>query len=212
MKKMIMTVLIILLLIPVLEAQQTDTLKDTRDGKTYKTLKIGDQWWMSENLNYDPSQDQSIWYDMVHVLSSKGNWCFDKERSNCDRFGRLYNWETAKEVCPGGWHLPAKVEFNKMGTIVQEDANALKSVGQGKGEGTGTNRSGFSALLGGIRTKARGIFVTFSGLTEYTLFWSSTEYNSSNAYSLGLFSFSKGYTSLSPQDKDDGLSVRCVKD
>jgi len=67
-------------------------------GKTYKTLVIGSQTWIAENLNFDAS----------------GSRCYDDEFRNCYKYGRLYNWETAKKVCPAGWHLPTNAEWSEL--------------------------------------------------------------------------------------------------
>jgi hypothetical protein len=99
-------------------------------GKTYKTVNIGEQVWMAENLNYNAS----------------GSVCYNYDPSNCDKYGRLYNWATAKIVCPAGWHLPSDAEWDALMTAVGGSSIAgtkLKSRNGWNNNGNGTDESGF---------------------------------------------------------------------
>jgi len=128
-----------------------NTLTDTRDKKTYKTVKIGTQTWMAENLNYE----------------AKGSKCYDNDPANCQKYGRLYDWETAKTVCPAGWKLPSDRELKDL-YLVMESSNEpegdycvcysnvsklkSKSGWNNQEDGSssnGTDDFGFSALPGG---------------------------------------------------------------
>ena len=75
------------------------TFTDSRDGNTYKWIEIGNQIWMAENLNFH---------------ANSGCWVYDNNPENADTYGRLYNWETARNVCPDGWHLPSDNEWKEL--------------------------------------------------------------------------------------------------
>ncbi|MCL2100495.1 MAG: hypothetical protein FWH22_02140 [Fibromonadales bacterium] len=84
------------------EEWQYDIIADSRDGKTYKIIDIGDEIWMAENLNY----------------YIEGSVCYNFYKENCEKYGRLYKWEMAKEACPAGWHLPSDEEWTELENFV----------------------------------------------------------------------------------------------
>ncbi len=161
------------------------SLTDPRDGQTYEWVRIGNQVWMAENLNYD---------------AGNGCWCYDDNSRNCNQYGRLYNWETAKRVCPDGWHLPSKREFetllNQYGGEGEQAYTALKSGGS----------SGFSALFGGYFYDG-----SFGHLGDSGGFCSSWETLGGNAWHLSINNLSKKAT-ISIIGKSWGRSVRCLQD
>ena len=93
-------------------AKIVGTMKDTRDNKTYKTVTIGTQTWMAENLNYDYKVDGE----------SYGNYC---DTDNCSTYGRYYTWEVAYNACPTGWHLPKDTEWSALYDAVGKNAYAM---------------------------------------------------------------------------------------
>jgi uncharacterized protein (TIGR02145 family) len=123
-------------------AQVAGTFKDSRDGKTYKTVKIGTQTWMANNLAFK---------------ASSGCFAYDNNKNNVVLYGYLYNWETAKKVCPTGWHLPSMAEWTTLADYAggnKTAGNKLKEAGSKHwaSPNTGaTNESGFSGLPGGGR-------------------------------------------------------------
>ena len=170
------------------------SLTDSRDGQVYKTVKIGSQTWMAENLDYKTSE----------------SYCYEAKSANCEKYGRLYTWAAAKKACPTGWHLPTKAEFEKLLTAVGGESIAgkkLKSTSGWNGSGNGTDEYSFSALPAGNRFDEN--FYDFEG--NIAFFWSSSEYdNISYAYHMTLNS--DAGVSMDYYNKEIGFSVRCVKD
>ena len=169
---------------------------DERDGKSYKTVAIGDQVWMAENLNYK-------------VYPS---YCFDNEESNCELYGRLYAWGAAMSACPSGWHLPSKDEFETLLSAVggQEFAGKkLKSSEGWNGDGNGTDAYGFSALPA-CKSQISG---SCDGIGYCTHFWSSTIADDveKNPYTMYLYHDKAKAFLASNWDREEGYSVRCVK-
>jgi uncharacterized protein (TIGR02145 family) len=183
-------------------AAQTGTVTDTRDGQTYKTVMIGTQTWMAENLNY---------------LVKKGSWCYENNADSCEKYGRLYDWDTAKKACPAGWHLPSRQEWRTLVTTAGGPESAgmkLKAKRVRNQNGYGTDDYGFSALLGGYRTRHYVDNVNyvndfiFAG--EYGYWWSSKVETVGNAYYRAMDA-DYDYASEGSDNQIFGFSVRCVQ-
>lgn len=179
------------------------TFTDPRDGKVYQTVTIGNQEWMAENLAYEPS--------------SGNYWAYDNNNSNVETYGYLYDWETACDVCPDGWHLPTDAEWTELTDYLGENAGGkLKATGT-IGAGTGlwyepntgaTNETGFTALPGGGRDGS-GSF-DFIG-SDGGFWWSASESNAYSAwYRIMIYDYSDVYRY--DYSKESGFSVRCLRD
>ena len=174
------------------------TITDSRDGQVYPTVQIGSQCWLQKNMNY----------------STGNSWCYDNNTSNCNTYGRLYDWQTAIVACPSGWHLPSDAEWTTLTDFLGGESVAggkMKEVGTAhwRSPNTGaTNSSGFTALPGG-RRDYNG---SFSPLASYAYFWSSTENSSINAWGRMLNYSSEWVNRDHNYDKPNGFSARCVKD
>ena len=185
---------------------EKNTLKDLRDGQVYRTVKIGDQIWMAENLKY----------------KAEGSHCYDDVDSNCVKYGPLYDWATAKNVCPTDWRLPTKKEMETLLAAASGGSTAGKVLKSKTGwpkdndgfDGNGTDDYSFSALPGG-RWEDGG---PYSGVGISAYFWSLTAYSESSAYYmyLGYENYVLGYTSDKAEIdfnlKIHAFSVRCVKE
>lgn len=207
------------------------TMTDSRDGKVYKTVEIGDQIWMAENLNYYDDSDLSV---------KEKSWCYGKndngDSTTCDVAGRLYTWaaaidsarlyadkslvcgygiacalpDTVYGICPSGWHLPNKAEWEALFSAVGGKSTAgtvLKSQMGWKKNGNGTDAFGFSALPVGFRADNS----QFYGDDEDAYFWSSTMKMDvrNTPYSMSVYYDEKSaYMNF---DMKFSFSVRCLK-
>ncbi|MCL2183926.1 MAG: fibrobacter succinogenes major paralogous domain-containing protein [Chitinispirillia bacterium] len=218
---------VVLLSVSAVNAQM-GSFTDPRDGKKYRTVKIGNLTWMAQNLNF----------------KTGNSWCYYDDLSNCEKYGRLYDWETAMTACPAGWRLPDNKDWNDLikragGQRIELDTNIaywssggeklkskigwsdlwcdkeLKEVLNELGEdcvigkmnsGNGTDNFGFSALPGGF-CYTSGICLN-AGSKGY--WWSATEDGSGDAY---YWYMNSDYDSVSEvsRDKDYGFSVLCVR-
>jgi len=202
------TILFIILCFLTNCSQKKNEFTDSRDGKTYKTVTIGTQTWMAENLNYQMPD----------------SWCYDDSLSNCDKYGRLYTWEAAKNACPAGWHLPSEEEWRilerHLGMTADETEIFLM-----RGEGMGTklksesdweldkkgnsdyNVTGFNALPSGYRYFYDG---SFTNKGKRGSWWSSTP---EGPYAMRRCLFlNKSGIDRDPATCANGFGVRCVQD
>ena len=204
-------------------------LFDDRDGQNYKTVKIGDQWWMAENLNFE----------------TENSYCFNDQPERCEKYGRLYTWSAAMDsafqwsingaycgygktctavnpvrgVCPAGWHLPTEGEWKMLFAAVGDSAGPVEIPYRVEGVGKklkstmgwqwlkGSDDYGFS-LLGGGNKGSEGFY-----LLEYrqTDLWTSSEDSPYHVSTL-RFSDENDVISFGSWNKHFGLYVRCLKD
>ena len=175
--------------------QNDSTFTDTRDGKTYRIVKLGEQIWMAENLNYE--MDDGV-----------KSWCNGNKQENCDKYGRLYTYKSATYACPPGWHLPEVEEWPERGNGGHPAFLNYAVVGWYGGKDT----YGFSILPAGNYSAKSQYFFEPGGGTTY--FWTMTidTRNNNCATMIHFGSGSEGMVSVCASDENDGLSVRCVKD
>jgi hypothetical protein len=149
---------------------------DKMDGKTYKTVTIGKQTWMAENMNTETG----------------ASWCYGGDVSNCNVYGRLYDWVTAKSLCPSGWRLPSVKEWSAFVTTA----------------GGNADESGLLELPGGGRYRIGGDYGNIGGVGYW---WADTE--NANQYSYYRYAdYSIGNKDGKFDAKDYAFSVRCVMD
>ena len=197
-----------------------DEVTDLRDGQIYKTVAIGSQIWMAQNLNYE----------MVN------SFCYNDDSVNCSKYGRLYLWSTAMDsagiwttngkgcgygmtctptypvrgVCPEGWHLPTQTEWNTLFIKVGGSSTAgkmLKSTNGWYSSGNGIDAYAFSALPSCYRSNHGAYY--YEGY--YAFFWSSTEIDDNHAYYMYLYHGNVNAILNHYNDKNYAFSVRCLK-
>ena len=170
---------------------EKNTLTDTRDGKVYRTVKIGDQVWMAENLNFE----------------TDSSYCYNDSAEYCAKYGRLYVWTAAMDACPSGWHLPDTAEWKTLLAAVGGDSIAgtkLKSTSGWNSDGNGTDDFGFTVLpAGGWGSK------NFVG--EAAVFWTSEWYEGYDDYAYGIRLYTDTIVRKGYSNKYIGSSVRCLK-
>jgi uncharacterized protein (TIGR02145 family) len=168
------------------------TFTDVRDDKVYQATTIGGKTWMAQNLDYS---------------TQSGSWCYNNNSSNCNTYGRMYDWGIAKNACPSGWHLPTKDEWDALVASVGGAGKKLKATSGWSDNGNGTDDYGFSALPGGSCYSGGN----FSNVGYNGYWWTATEDIADYAYFRYMYYNYDGVYSLN-DNKSYAWSVRCVGD
>ena len=166
---------------------------DPRDGQADKVVQIGNVTWFAQNLNYEVD----------------GSVCPEGDSRNCDKYGRLYTWEIAQNVCPEGWLLPDSLDFAKLVEQAGGESQAgdvLKARDGWFKKGNGSDGLGFKALPAGFRN----VDGSYDGIGGYAYFWSATVSSYDLAYYLFL-DFSSKSAGMNAFGKGDFRSVRCIQ-
>lgn len=191
------------------------------EGNIYKTVLVGNQVWMAENLRTSTLADGTEIPEVPDPvgwseLASPGLcWYNNDEVANKDSYGALYNYYTVNsgKLCPADWHVPSRDEWLQMRDVL---GDTLTGGGKLKEEGTlhwnspntgAVNSTGFTALPAGIRYFEG----TFNSASFFTSFWSATESDNNNAWYMSLY-YSDAAVVILNTSKKDGFSIRCVKD
>jgi len=197
---------------------------DSRDGRKYKAIEIGALTWMAENLNFNAKgskcygEGETYKYYHNRGYIDKPRYSPSEIQANCQKYGRLYDWNTAMKACPKDWHLPSREEWYILELSIADDKSGkfLKATSGWNGyngkSGNGTDAYGFSALPGG-RGRSDG---SFRSVGSDGYWWGSSEQGygrQANSKSMHYNNDYLGYYYHSDSDdKDNLLSVRCVKD
>lgn len=224
-------VIFLLTISPRAFAQDTGTMVDPRDGREYKTVKIGDQIWMAENLAFTAFDEGAG----IELILENAKWAelttpafcwYDNDEATYRSYGVLYNWYAVDSdlLCPPGWRLPNDEDFKELEMALGMDSNEADKEGiRGNGIGSklkatgnefwnlpnagANNKSGFTALPEGHRNWQSGGFID---LGLYGTFWSTSEKDSTTAWRRTLY-FDDSMIRRFTSHKRDGFSVRCIK-
>lgn len=205
-----------------------EALCDKRDGRIYKTVLIGSQEWMAENMNYE----------------SAGSYCYGDRAENCDNYGRLYKWNVAlglaesyqtksaksllekrvRGICPEGWHVPQPKEMSTLYSAIRQklkksDGEYIEGVGtslkkktgwtEGEEAPSGTDRFGFGGVPGGYRN----VSGSFNYLGQDCNFWVAAESSEpDHAPYWNLYFDNEDFLGSYSNVKNSAYSVRCIKD
>lgn len=175
-------------------AEDSSELTDSRDGKVYKTIQIGETIWMAENLNYE-------------FEDGAQSWCNKNEEENCEKYGRLYTLSAAKTACPDGWRLPSLEEWPEKGNGGYDAFIDYAAVGWGRG----ADKYGFAILPAG---EYLAEYKEFYEPGSFAHFWTSTidALNHNCPKSVEFANGSSGMVAVCADNENNGYSVRCVKE
>ena len=220
----------------------TGTLTDSRDGQTYRTVKIGGQVWMAQNLNYAYT---GVPFDNGYYTSDSTSWCYDNDPANCAKYGRLYTWAAAMDsvgewstsgkgcgygencsvasagsatlvrgVCPKGWHLPSNDEWKALFAAVEGSSTAGAMLKSATGWRSSGKDSGNGIDTFGFSALPAGIRYSLGGYNSegYGAYFWSSTEDDSDDAYVMNLYYSGAGAGLGGFSKYYGYSVRCVKD
>ena len=207
------------------------------DGNVYSTVTIGNQVWLQQNLKTTRYSNGDLigtttpaTLDISNDITPKYQWAYDGKESNVPLYGRLYTWYAVtdnRNVCPTGWHVPSNAEWITLtdylinngygyGGSRYKIAKSMAFISGWRDSGTSgdigyyqasNNSSGFSALPSGFR-----ISTSFNYAGEGSYYWSATEESTTLAWRGCALWYVSGFVDNGYLEKQDGFSVRCVKD
>lgn len=185
-------------------------LVDSRDGQKYRIVKIGDTWWMAENLNY----------------KADNSYCYNDNPENCEKFGRLYQWAAANDlnesynskevdaspyieiqgICPQEWSLPKKGDFESLYTYTDKNSDQIKSDNGWSRDYNGMDNYGMTILPSGYRDRDG----TYKDSSTKAIFWTTSEEGGGYAYSFSITYYVRT-PSVDYDLKERAFAVRCIR-
>ena len=192
-----------------------------QEGNAYRTVIVGGEEWMAENLTTSIYRNG----DALQTALSASNWqsatsgawqYYDQDGINECPHGKMYNWYAVNDsrgLCPSGWHVPSETDWSALEVALGGQiaaGNKMKATGTDYwlgGNANATNESGFSALGSGFYY----FYGSFEGLTQGVNYWSATAFDASSAWVRSI-TFDMANLALSIYPKNSGFHVRCVRD
>ena len=204
-------------------AQESTVIVKDVDGNVYKTVRIGTQTWMAENLkatkynNGTPIPLVTTDTEWSNLSTPGYCWYLNDEATYKNIYGALYNWYTVntKKLCPAGWHVPSDAEWTTLTTylggvsVAGEKLRETSTTHWNSPNPRTTNEYNFTALPGGLRDNKGA----FRSIGSHGWWWSAQEFEVLSSAANCWFIYCKSpYMLLSADKKEFGLSIRCLKD